>query len=211
MQRPAIIAGLAGLAILLAVILLYRGAGTPEPASQPVASAERRAPTPLSEAPSPEPPAPSGREPGSEGPAPITEPAAPNPQPLIIGDAPVPEQVEEEEEDNPDAPVQNTVWSATKEGIQGAMAEALPGIRRCYEQALEVHPDMAGKIVVAFSIGTKDTAAGVGQVLDAGIADATIEQTTMDDCLLDAMEDLQFDPPVDGEMEINYPFHFSTE
>ena len=104
-----------------------------------------------------------------------------------------------------------TVWPTSSEGIKGAIAESLPRIRRCYEQALAADPDMGGTITVAFTIGTTDTASGVGTVLDAGIADATIEQTTMDDCLLDAMESLQFDPPVEGEIEINYPFTFSAE
>ncbi len=91
------------------------------------------------------------------------------------------------------------------------MAEALPKIKGCYERALKIDPEIAGEIVVAFTIGTADTASGVGQVTSVGIADATVEQTTMDDCLLDAMEDLQFDPPADGEMEVNYPFLFSVE
>ncbi len=91
------------------------------------------------------------------------------------------------------------------------MGEALPKIRACYDRALEVDPDIEGKLVVAFAIGTTDTAAGVGQVTRAGIADGSMEQTAMDDCLLDAMEDLQFDPPADGELEVNYPFMFSVE
>jgi TonB family protein len=103
-----------------------------------------------------------------------------------------------------------SVWPASEQGIHGAMKEALPGIRRCYEQALEQDPSIAGTIVVHFVVGTTDTASGLGQVLSARIDEASVEQTIMDDCLLDAMEALQFDPPADGEMEVRYPFTFST-
>jgi hypothetical protein len=111
--------------------------------------------------------------------------------------------------EGPQAPREPTVWPTSAEGIAGAMKEALPGIRRCYEQALAQDPTMAGTIAVTFTIGTTDTAPGLGQVLEAGIQEATIQQTTMDGCLLEAMEALQFDPPVDGETEVIYPFVFS--
>lgn len=210
MKRPILVLIVAIAAVLLAVLLLRPSQQGEQPVPGP-----QTPPPPLADngvgadgATPPTPGSTSGPSRASHTPAPAasnppatetersTEPAEPNDADQAIAPAEEPEP---------------TVWPASGEGIQGAMGEALPRIRRCYEQALELEPDMAGKIVVAFTIGTTDTASGVGQVLDAGIADATIEQTTMDDCLLDAMEGLQFDPPADGELEVNYPFHFSVE
>jgi hypothetical protein len=207
-HRPLPTLILACLGILAAVLLLGRRglppdtAGTP---SGPTASSE----PPATEGPRPEPPGSrpeAARDHSSAGGRPNTPAAPPSPQPQAPDDG-----AREPAPSDPDAPPEATVWPATSDGIRGAMAEALPGVRRCYEQALEQHPDMAGKIVVSFTVGTTDTASGLGQVLEASIADATIAQTTMDDCLLDAMEALQFDPPADGQMQVDYPFHFSVD
>ncbi len=130
---------------------------------------------------------------------------------LPVPEGEPPRAPEPEEPDEPDEPDEPTVWPATPEGIRGALDEATPRIKRCYEQALEQHPELGGKITVEFAVGTVDTAGGVGTVTRAGIGDATIDSTVMDDCLLDAMEGLQFDPPTDGDIEISYPFFFSTE
>ncbi len=209
MKRPALILAFA-IAILAAVLLLHRGSADDDPTprlqpanptatdggleatdrepaeARPEPARKRRSPKPSSQAPAPS---------SAPSEAPDVSPKGPATSP-DEGDEPMPEP---------------TVWPASGEGIQGAMAEALPKIRRCYDQALLEDPGIAGKIVVAFTIGTTDTASGLGQVVSAGIADATIEQTTMDDCLLDAMDELQFDPPVDGELAVNYPFMFSVE
>jgi len=211
MKRPVIILILAFVAVITAVLLLRPapdGDGL-TPSTMPVLAA----PNPARAG---EPPAgaddrtvPDGGSPSAPGIQPTTTPTDRAPQEPGAQRPELDQPSDAEPLDDPDA--EPTVWPASGEGIRGAMDEALPKIRECYERALVGDPTIAGKIVVAFAIGTTDTAAGVGQVTRAGIADATVEQTTMDDCLLDAMEDLQFDPPSDGEMEVNYPFVFSVE
>jgi len=217
MKRPLLILFLAFAAVITAVVLLRpspngdgptpstaldRGAHAPNPArtdGTPTGAQDHA--TPDGGSPS------TPGSPTPQGTQPTATPTDPAPlEPVAGSSEPTPDA---EPLEDPDA--EPTVWPASGEGIRGAMDEALPKIRECYERALVGDPNIAGKIVVAFAIGTTDTAAGVGQVTRAGIADATVEQTTMDDCLLDAMEDLQFDPPSDGEMEVNYPFMFSME
>ncbi len=217
MNRQLIVISLAGL-IAVGGALLFVLLATTEPAPAPPSAAASSAPervvhkggpelphAPREPLPTPQPP--SEGEPGSVGPE---GDDYGKPSPLGMPGGARPDEGEDQDHDDP-AEADPTVWPASADGIQGAIGESLPKIRRCYERALEQHPDMGGSITVSFTIGTRDTAAGVGTVLDAGIADATIEQETMDDCLLDAMEDLQFDPPADGEMTIRYPFRFSTE
>jgi hypothetical protein len=212
MKRPETI--LAPIAFVAAVVglmfLLEHGAEEDPPAPT---GARGEAPAGPRPAPSldPGPGAPRDPAPPSPSGAPIPDP--PRDVRLLPipaaegGEPPGPDAAAEE----PGAAAPPTVWPATEEGIRGAMREALPRVRRCYEQALEEHPDLGGRITVDFIVGSSDTAEGVGGVTRAGIGDATIEHTVMDDCLLDALEGLQFDPPADGELEVSYPFLFSTE
>ncbi|MFH1464306.1 MAG: AgmX/PglI C-terminal domain-containing protein [Pseudomonadota bacterium] len=205
MKRPLVLLGLAAAVALFAFLLLHRGpASNPEVLDiPPPLAAKVPAPPGASREAQPPPAAPADEPPrkrhrrrhaASQPTAPTA--LAQEPPSAQGGEAPTPAR-------------EPTVWPASADGIHGAMREALPGIRRCYEQALAQDPSIAGKITVVFTVGTTDTAPGLGQVLSAGIQEATIQQTTMDGCLLEAMEALQFDPPVDGDMEVVYPFTFS--
>jgi hypothetical protein len=209
-----ILAAAAACCVLL--VLRPRGADDPDGSSQPRAG---RALDDDNHAGTPPPPRGDGARDRPEGPTPppvgdhTRAGARDDPEADANGQPTPPGADAQDEQDAPEhqADPDPTVWPTSPEGIKGAIAEALPRIRRCYEQALAVDPQMAGTITVAFTIGTTDTAAGLGQVMSAGIADASIEQTTMDTCLLDAMESLQFDPPADGDIEIAYPFTFSVD
>ena len=110
------------------------------------------------------------------------------------------------EEGAVDVPV--SVWPLSKEGIRGAVEEVLPHVRACYDQALTEVPDLEGKLVVSFRIVDED---GLGQVWEAGIDDDRLDDGPVADCVLDAMEALQFDAPPDGELSVTYPIVFAQE
>lgn len=107
------------------------------------------------------------------------------------------------------ADLEITVWPLGREGIQGAVREVIPGIQRCYEDALLEVPDLAGKLSVGFEVGDVD---GMGKVRDAWIEDDQLRDGPMSDCVEDAMRALQFDPPEGGgTMSVTYPIVFRPE
>ncbi len=105
------------------------------------------------------------------------------------------------------AGVGQSVWPISADGIKGAVAEALPKVRACYDAALVADPQLAGRFVVAFTIETVDE---VGEVVEADVAGAPTDAPEFEDCLLGAMAELAFDPP-DGVTKVTYPFVFGSE
>ena len=102
-----------------------------------------------------------------------------------------------------------SVWPLNKEGIDGAVMEALPGMRDCYEDALARNPALAGRMAFTFTVADED---GIGKVTVVELDDGKVTDDGMIDCVLDAFEDLQFDPPQGGgELSVNYPLTFQTE
>ena len=99
-----------------------------------------------------------------------------------------------------------TVWPATKEGIDGAVGEVLRDILSCYQRALNAGVEMDGTLDVEFVIAESD---GLGSVREVDIVDGSFEYGPTEDCLMDVMSVLQFDPPEGGEKSVHYPFEFS--
>ena len=105
--------------------------------------------------------------------------------------------------------IEITVWPLDRDGIQGAVNEVVPGIARCYEDALNELPDLAGKLVVAFEV---EDVEGLGKVTEAWIEDDQLRDGPISDCVEDAMAALQFDPPAGGgKMRTTYPLVFRPE
>ena len=101
-----------------------------------------------------------------------------------------------------------TVWPISRAGIDGAVREVMPDILGCYQEALADVPDLDGRLVVGFTIADSD---GLGRVRAVEIDEGDLVDGPMEDCLLDVMSVLQFDPPEDGgEVAIHYPFLFAT-
>ena len=65
---------------------------------------------------------------------------------------------------------------------------------------------------VGFAITSADTAAGLGAISGVEVQEASFEAVHFEACVLDALDQLQFDPPPDeGGVEVIYPLIFSTE
>jgi hypothetical protein len=99
-----------------------------------------------------------------------------------------------------------TIFAIDSDGIQDGVKSQLEEIRGCYDTLLADHPDAAGRIVAAFTIGPD------GRVLAADIDDSTVGSVYLEGCMVTAMEDLRFEPTKDGsEVQVTYPFDFSPE
>ena len=128
---------------------------------------------------------------------------------LDFGDEPFPDEDEEQAMRDTEAELEaSDPWPADYDGINGAIGEVLGDIRECYQEWLNLVPDLEGKVVVRFVIEGQDE---TGVVTEAEVVEATTaENTFFEGCLLNVMSDLQFEDP-DGQMTVNYPFVFRAE
>ena len=95
-----------------------------------------------------------------------------------------------------------------KEAVQRAMREITPAIADCYEQGLRIQPELAGRILLQFTIEAKD---GIGRVLEAEIveAESTLDAIFVQACILDALSGATFPQPRDhGAVVVRHPFDF---
>ena len=101
-------------------------------------------------------------------------------------------------------------WPLTAEGIRGAVDDQKQEIKHCYEQWLKLEPDIAGRVVVTFTIaGDEDDR---GRVTDVDLAESELEHTFMEGCVLNVFGELPFEAPEGGgEVEVNYPLMFASE
>ena len=135
--------------------------------------------------------------------APIAADPGPGPRGVMAGEASMaPEPMPEPEE----LPVDMTVWPATRAGIDGAMKEVLKPILGCYQEALDEIEGLEGGISLDFTVGEEE---GVGRITRMGVTSSTVDDAPMEDCIMDVIEQLQFDPPDEGELTVSYPFEFT--
>jgi TonB family protein len=89
--------------------------------------------------------------------------------------------------------------------VRLVMQNHQPRFRHCYDKALGPNPNLAGKITVRFTI------AGSGFVSDASIVDRTMDDESLDRCLLGVIRTLRFVAPKNGGTAVvTYPFVFSS-
>ncbi len=77
-------------------------------------------------------------------------------------------------------------------------------VRFCYEQELSTHRDLAGRMVVQFSI------AGSGQVLASVMQSSTLGNARVENCAVQAVRRWEFPKPDGGGLVmVSYPFVFA--
>jgi TonB family protein len=75
----------------------------------------------------------------------------------------------------------------------------------CYEKQLITRPDLAGRVTVKFTIG------GSGAVIAAAVQESTVEDRTLEGCLMDRIRRWGFpEPRGGGVVVVTYPFVFRT-
>ena len=89
--------------------------------------------------------------------------------------------------------------------ISSYVRSKMGGIRSCYERELKKNPSLKGKITVTFSIG------GDGKVVGASVAGATLNDPSVQNCVLRMVRRWRFTPPEDGKpVAVTYPFVFTA-
>ncbi|MFO0594027.1 MAG: AgmX/PglI C-terminal domain-containing protein [Myxococcaceae bacterium] len=98
---------------------------------------------------------------------------------------------------------------ASAAGIREAMKEVMPDLRDCYDGWVRQQPQLAGRVVVGFAVGSDD--AGAGSVQDLSIIDGGLGHALLEGCVLNVMQGLSFEQPDgDGKLEVHYPLVFSS-
>ncbi|MEW5855546.1 MAG: TonB family protein [Myxococcota bacterium] len=93
----------------------------------------------------------------------------------------------------------------SKEEIGRVIRRYLSQIKYCYEKELTRNPNLAGKIVVSFTIG------GTGKVTEADVAETSLNDPTVEDCVLKIIKRIQFPQPKGGGIVlVTYPFIFQA-
>jgi TonB family protein len=131
-------------------------------------------------------PAPAPKTEPPTGSAPGTEPAAKSPAPETIpGKAEV-------------------RGSLDKEIIRRVIRQHINEMKSCYEERLPARPDMSGRVSVKFTI------AATGMVTESELAHSTMNEPTVEACLIKAVRRWQFPRPEGGGIVIvTYPFSFT--
>jgi hypothetical protein len=94
-------------------------------------------------------------------------------------------------------------YPINRDGIRAAVREGIPGMRECYEEWLKVQPGLGGRVKVTFTVDTDD---GVeGKVERVSLGDAGIGHLAMEGCILSVFDELRFEAPLDGPINITYP------
>ena len=147
--------------------------------SAPAPTATVPVPPPVIEAPPPPPPEPA--------PAPVAaaEPAA--------APAPVEAAAPVEEPEEPDY----------REAVAAVVMSKRAQLRGCYEAELKKSPQLAGKVVVAFSITPE------GRVGQLAVAEDTMAASGVGECIVALMRGWRFPFRPAQDLEIEYPFVFS--
>lgn len=93
----------------------------------------------------------------------------------------------------------------SKEEIGRVIRRYLSQIKYCYEKELTRNPNLAGKVVTSFTIG------GTGKVTDCDVAETSLNDPTVEDCVVKIIKRIQFPTPKGGGIVlVSYPFIFQS-
>lgn len=84
--------------------------------------------------------------------------------------------------------------------VVGAFRDEL---KSCYERELQRDTSLKGKVLQRWKIGTR------GEVVSSSIEKTTLENKSVEECLVNVVAKMQFPPPEGGVCVIHYPFVFS--
>ena len=168
-------------------------------ACRKVAEKEKQAPFRApSDAPAAPPPPSTPRPPQVSSPAPTEAttvnpaPSAPTGQPTMDGAASGVGQTA-----SPGAPPSPTL---SRETIQQVVGRHDGRIRMCYEQRLVGKPNLAGRMIVRFTVG------GTGRVIAASAGESSLGDSALETCIVDVFRRMVFPAATNGSpVQISYP------
>jgi len=107
---------------------------------------------------------------------------------------------------NGDKPAGTGSGALEKETIAKVVKRHKGQIRMCYEQELRASPALSGKVTVSFTIG------GTGNVVTASVAESTLNNREVENCLVRRIKRWRFPAPDGGgNVTVNYPFVFQAQ
>ena len=90
-----------------------------------------------------------------------------------------------------------------KDVVAKVVREHMPEVKTCYERELPERPELKGRVVVKFTIGTD------GKVIASALEQSTLGVPRAENCIVQAIKGWDFPRPADGEAEVSYPFVFA--
>ncbi|MFU8802385.1 MAG: TonB family protein [Bradymonadaceae bacterium] len=92
-----------------------------------------------------------------------------------------------------------------REIIQRVVRQHRREIQYCYEQELQRHRELAGRVTIRFTV------AATGSVISATVSDSSMNSPNLDRCMTDRIRRWVFPEPTGGGIVIvNYPFNFRS-
>ncbi|RMF18524.1 MAG: TonB family protein [Candidatus Dadabacteria bacterium] len=94
--------------------------------------------------------------------------------------------------------------SLSADAIRAVVEKNLRGIKFCYEKQLANNPDLKGKVVVQFTIGTD------GKVKKYKIEKSSLNNPDVERCILSRVRRWTFPKPEKDAVTVSYPFIFTA-
>ena len=106
------------------------------------------------------------------------------------------------------------VYELSRAGIDGAMRTIRDGIQRCYERGV-VDEDLTEgwskfKFKIEKRVDDPDNA-DIAQITEVSVKDTTLDSEQVQECVMQLIDELWFDPPEDGVIYVEYPIYFEDE
>lgn len=116
--------------------------------------------------------------------------------------APAPEAVDGPADPSPPttASPSPTTGTLSPGAIRDVVRENAAFFRFCFEWELNRHPELAGRLTMAFVIAED------GSVREARVLEDGLENETVTRCFEGVTSRMSFPPPEDGEVTVHYPF-----
>lgn len=92
------------------------------------------------------------------------------------------------------------VGSLDKDVIRRVIQQHIGEVKRCYETELEKHPNLAGRVMVRFTIDP------AGKVTESAIQESSLNNPPSEGCIRDAVRTWIFPKPQGGKVVVSYPF-----
>lgn len=90
-----------------------------------------------------------------------------------------------------------------KGNIEAVVKQRAGAIRACYEQQLQLHDNLAGKVAVRWTISLE------GKVEAASVTNSTIGNAKVESCIMTVIRRMRFAKPEGGICVVQWPFVFS--
>ena len=90
-----------------------------------------------------------------------------------------------------------------KGNIEAVVKQRAGAIRACYEQELQLHDGLSGKVAVRWTINLE------GKVESASVTNSTIGSSKVESCIMTVIRRMRFQAPEGGICVVQWPFVFS--